>query len=100
MTDLSLSKVYNCYDWCAAAQNDSDRVKLIQAVFNRVMENNAFRAADGEEPMTYDAIEQVMKDILVGNAITNFSVESSLLQITFLDNGLSAEVPQAARPGH
>ena len=95
MTDLALTKVYNRYDWCGVARNDSDRVKLIRAVFNRVMETNAFRAADGEDPMSYEAIEQVLKDLLIGN----FSIfRNSVPILSCSDNGLSAEVPQAARP--
>ena len=33
------------------------------------MEDNAFRAADGEQPMPYEDIERVMKDILSGKCI-------------------------------
>ena len=40
MTDIALSQVYQRYDWCAAATNESDRVKLIRGVFNRVMQVN------------------------------------------------------------
>ena len=64
-TDISLNRVFNRYEWCAAAHNDGDRVKLIRAVFNRVMEDNAFRAADGEEPLPYESIEHILKDILI-----------------------------------
>ena len=65
-TDLSLLKIYGRYDWCASAPTEGDRVKLVRAVFNRIMEDNAFRAADGEDPLSYDEMERIMKDIMIG----------------------------------
>ena len=38
MTDLSLTKVYDKYEWCGSTNNENDCVKLIRALFNRVME--------------------------------------------------------------
>ena len=37
-TNISLTKVYNRYDWCVLAGSEGNRVKLVRAVFNRVME--------------------------------------------------------------
>ena len=37
-TDIALTLVINRYDWCVAASSEADRVKLVRAVFNRVME--------------------------------------------------------------
>ena len=65
-TDIALTKVLNRYDWCGAAASESDRVKLIRALFNRVMEDNSFRAADNEAPMEYEEIEKLMKETLIG----------------------------------
>ena len=65
-TDIALTRVFNRYNWCGGASVEKDRVKLIQAVFNRVSEDNAFRAADGDPPLSYDDIEKVMKDVLIG----------------------------------
>ena len=91
-------KVYRRYDWCAAAPTEGDRVKLVRAVFNRVMEDNAFRAADGEDPLPCDDIERIMKDILIGKKLSQF--QNSLLIECVLDNGVSSEVPQTQRQGH
>ena len=66
-TDIAMTRVLNRYNWCGAAGNEKDRVKLVRAMFNRVMEDNAFRAADNEPPLSYEDIEKVMKDILIGN---------------------------------
>ena len=37
-TDISLTKVYNRYDWCVLAGSEGNRVKLVRAVFNRIIE--------------------------------------------------------------
>ena len=75
-TDIALTKVLNRYDWCAAVQHEGDRVKLIRTVLNRVMEDNTFKAANGEEPMPYEDMERIMKDILIGKSCFGMIVVS------------------------
>ena len=45
-THLSLTRLLNRYDWCVTAGTDANRAKLVRALFNRVMETNAYQAAD------------------------------------------------------
>ena len=73
-TDIALTKVFSPYAWCGAASNEGDRVKLIRALFNRVSEDNAFRAADSEPPLSYEEIERTLKDILIGKSDVMFHI--------------------------
>ena len=72
-TDIALMKVFDRYDWCSSANTESNRIKLISSVFNRVMEDNTYRAADKEHFLSYEEIEKILKE-------------------TLIDNGMSAEV--------
>ena len=63
-------KVLNRYYRCIAANSDSNRVKLIRALFNHVMEEKAHWAAELIAPLPYEEMERVLKDILIGNGVS------------------------------
>ena len=69
-TDIALTKIFNRYDWFVAADSSADRVKLVQLLFNRIMEENAYRAADKEEPLPYEEMEKIAKEMLVDNGVS------------------------------
>ena len=68
---------------------------VLESSENCLLQDNAYRAADGEPPLDYEDIEKLMKDILIGKIVCFVSLDS---YFSLLRYGVSGDVPSQVRP--
>ena len=69
-TGFSLMRILIKYRWIANAENQTIRRNVIMTFFETVSRLNATRANNSKAPLSYDKQLEVIRDILIKNAIT------------------------------
>lgn len=68
-TGISLLRLLVKFNWISGAEDFNVRKEVLPTFFANVMSQNCARASNGKAPMSFKAMEDILKDVLLRNGI-------------------------------